>query len=223
MIRITGIHQIEITSRCNLACPYCIHGTPGALLRPAQDISEDNWHNALDWVRFYCTKGTQGELNLAGIGESTLHPRFAEMVAEAREVVGVARPIIFATNGVALPQKMIDALVPSKPLVWVSMHAPSRAAHAIQALKAAGILSGVSLDGAVNPNNWAGQVDWIQPVYRMPCPWLRQGWGFVASTGTILACCIDAGTGSKIDHVRTIPHDIYSEGGPLCSTCYQDP
>jgi len=219
---ITAIHQIEITNFCNLKCPYCIHGTAGAMKRKMVFMSRGNWQNALTWVTHFIRAGTQGALNLAGIGESTLHQDFVKMLGEAREVVGPERDIDLATNGTVLTQAMIDAIRPFRPRVWVSLHDPARAAKTVRALQEAGLFAQASLDGALNPNDWGGQVEWLKPNYRITCPWLTAGWGFVAATGEILTCCLDASLRSMVGHVSNGPCLLEVKPWELCKTCYQD-
>ncbi len=221
-MNIQSIHQVELSSICNLRCSYCVHGQ-GAMKRAQVHMADSTWRSTLAWVEFFVRRGTQGPLNLAGIGESTLHPHFADMVAEARAVLGPDRDIVFATNGVALTPAIIDAIKPFRPKIWVSPHQPARAAHAIQALKEAGLLIGISMDGALNPNDWAGQVDWIKPSYRFPCPWFHQGLGFVSATGAILTCCLDASGVSALEDVAAVPRpNVQLQPYGLCATCYQD-
>ncbi|MFA6118169.1 MAG: radical SAM protein [Sphingomonas sp.] len=220
---IKTIQQIEISSRCNLRCSYCVHGNDKAMTRVKLDMGEGTWRAALRWVEHFVRQGTQGELNLAGVGESTLHPRFPGMIAEARAVVGPYRDIIFATNGILVTPALIEAIKPFQPKVWVSTHQPARAAHAIQGLKDAGLIAGISMDGALNPNDWAGQVDWIKPSYRFPCPWLTSGHGFVAASGAILTCCLDVTAGSALEDVSALPRsDVKTQPWHLCKSCYQD-
>jgi MoaA/NifB/PqqE/SkfB family radical SAM enzyme len=98
---VTTVKQIEITSRCNLACIYCPHPK---MQRPKVDMSEETFAATLDLVRHYCEAGTQGELSITGIGEALLHPSFPEWLARAREVIGPSRPLTFSTNGLLLDE-----------------------------------------------------------------------------------------------------------------------
>ena len=63
------IKQIEITTRCNLKCPYCPSPT---MSRKKEDMSLPVYLRALEWVKYYLDARTQGELSLTGIGESLL-------------------------------------------------------------------------------------------------------------------------------------------------------
>lgn len=222
---LTQIHQIELTSRCNLACKYCINAT---MTRPRQDMSDDTYARALTWVDYFCKHGTQGELNLAGVGESFLHPGFADMVAAARRVVGAGRRILLATNGLSVTKDIVDTIKPYRPAIWVSLHRPERASQGLKLLQEAGLLAGISTDPATNPNDWGGQVDYAPgklPEGRktMACPWLRGGWGFVTSDGRILECCLDGSGDSCVGHVNEEPSSVMLRPWRLCASCYQEP
>lgn len=232
---ITSLHQIELTSRCNLRCRYCVHsGMP----RPKIDMTEETFLQALYWVNYFRDRGTQGELNLAGIGESTMHPRFTEWLPLAREAVGSER-LIIATNGVSFTEDIARAAAESDLRVVVSLHRPEVAAGAITLARRYGIFSGVSADPSMNPNDWAGQVDW-EPAKttlsaQISCPWIRGGWAFCMADGRISHCCLDAdGSGcftagdldpvddsSQLDVFSDLAN-LYTAPWKLCTGCYQE-
>src|ERR1700678_3005327 len=78
------LHQIELTSRCNLRCVYC--PSPN-LKRPKVDMSEETFAKCLGWLTYAVKVHKQEEVNLAGIGESTLHPRFLEYATRVRQAI----------------------------------------------------------------------------------------------------------------------------------------
>ena len=233
---VTSLHQIEITSRCNLRCVYC---TSPNLKRPKIDMTEETFRRALEWVAYYRKAGTQGELNLAGIGESTMHPQFIDFIKLAREAVGIENKMIIATNGLTFTEEIARAAAEVDLRVCVSMHRPEKAALAIALAKRYGVLEGVSADPSMNPNDWAGQVDFeparISPPKAFACPWMRGGWIFVLADGQISRCCLDS-DGSGVftaygphsgDYPITVychPSDLAFGTSPwkLCATCYQD-
>lgn len=209
------IHQIEITSRCNLRCRYCTHPK---MPRPKMDMTEETWRKALAWA-----KQLRGaELNLAGIGESTLHPQFVEWVHQARAALGPWVRLVLATNGLLMDDAMAQAIAPARPDVYVSLHRPEKAISAVEACKRAGILRGVSSDGAVQSTNWAGQVDW--PVTTSAagsnCFWTVEGRVFVMADGRVSRCCFDA-TGDGV--IATVDDDLYlfaHSPYALCASCH---
>lgn len=235
--KLAALHQIEITSRCSLKCVYCPSPsiTSGKQPnRPAVDMNRATFERALSWVRHYVEAGTQSELNLAGIGESTLHPEFVTFVRLAREAVGPKVKLTFATNGIAPGawgghpdlDAMIRALVPYRPAVWVSLHRPEKAARAVEAYRRAGLLEGVSADPSINANTWAGQVDWFvsQTTVEEPleCQWLRDSKAMVMADGRITTCCLDASGAGVIGHVvHNEIGDVYTKPYDLCRTCHQ--
>jgi MoaA/NifB/PqqE/SkfB family radical SAM enzyme len=133
--RVKQIHQIEITSRCNLRCVYCVHRH---MPRPKVDMAEIVFRQALDWAAKFVERGTQTSLNLAGIGESTMHPDFVRFVHLARKKVGPRCELVLATNGLLVDDALAEAIAPARPQVFVSMHRPEKAGPAINALQRAG-------------------------------------------------------------------------------------
>lgn len=212
MPRVRAIHQIEITSRCNLACVYC---TNRNLKRPKVDISIDVFKKALAWVKRF----GQHELNLAGIGESTLHPLFVELMAMAREALPDIN-LVMATNGLLMTPELARAIAPFKPTVYVSLHRPEKAGRAIEALKAVGLLAGVSADPSIASTNWAGQVDWpISHPPNMVCQWIPKGQVMLMADGNITSCSFDA-SGSGIVGTIDDPLDMIElKPFKLCETC----
>jgi hypothetical protein len=220
MIPIRDVHQIEITSECNLRCRYCIHPT---MTRPKQHMSTDVWERALDWVTYFVRQGTQHELSLQGVGESTMHPKFTEWISQARAHVGDACVLVFATNGVSFTEAIAEACKEHKVHVFVSLHRPEKAGIAIEVAKKAGVLSGVSADPSVAATDWAGQVKWhVSAAPNRECMWVKNGKVFVDSVGNIRPCSLN---GSKDGVIGRVFDDLTKiKTGPyrLCATCDQD-
>ncbi len=218
-MNIRQLHQLEITSRCNLRCRYCV--SPN-LQRPKVDMDEATFRLGLSWVRKFVDRGWQHDVNLAGIGESTIHPEFVRYVHLAREIVGWQCQLVFATNGVAMTDEMARAIAPASPRVFVSLHRPEKAGPAVEMLRRVGILSGVSLDPSVSAIDWAGQVKWhVSVPQRRECAWLSGGMVMLMADGRITRCPLDgSGIGvictinDDLDAHRTSPYD-------LCAKCDQ--
>jgi hypothetical protein len=220
MTKIASLHQIEITSRCNLRCKYCVHPT---MTRAKLDMDRNTYRAALKWASHYVHEGTQKELNLAGIGESTLHPDFIEYVALAREAVGPSVNLCFATNGLLVNDAMAVSLVKYRPIIWVSLHRPERAANAVNILRKHGLLYGVSTDPSMASINWAGQLKWEVTAPKIHCPWLVAGRAFITADGRVISCCLDGRetsggelhhdiTGADLTKLHVKPYD-------LCTAC----
>lgn len=190
--------------------------------RTAQDMSAATFARALEWVRYYVRAGTQSDLNLAGIGESTLHPMLVPMLRRVREVVGPKVKLTLATNGIVVEDEITAAFKEHQVAVWVSLHRPERASKAVHAYREAGVLEGVSYDPSTNANDWAGQVEWHNsPGNDIPCQWLRQGKVFVMSDGRISTCCLDASGKGVVGHVDQEVGSVRSRPWEACMTCYQ--
>lgn len=201
-------------------------------------MSFEHFEHAVDHARRFYRAETQFELNLAGIGESTLHPQFPEFIAFAREAMPSIR-LIFATNGLtfatlhsvskpnaeaAHAKAIVDALVSAKkkgPVeVYVSLHRPERAGLAIEVLKEAGVLAGVSADPSLESDDWAGQVKWKRGFStRRVCDWLQQKRVICLADGRISTCCLDASGVGVIGHVSEDPSAWEPKPFELCKTC----
>lgn len=222
---VTAVHQVELTSRCNLRCTYCT--SPQIMKgqypnRPALDMTEDTFKQALEWVKHFVKKGTQSqELNLAGIGESTLHPQFIEFAKLARDAIGPKRTIIFATNGILLTDEIASELAKLQPVsCWVSLHRPEKAMFAVDIARKHGIFGGVSTDPATHANDWAGQVKWKKAEYTMPCTWLMHGRVFITADGNVTACCLDAKGSGVLATVWDDPATAITKTYDLCPNCH---
>lgn len=226
---IREIHQIEMTSRCNLRCKYCPHFPK--LPRPMEDMERDTWLQALELVAFYCRQGTQTELSLTGIGESLLHPNFVEMAIEARSTIGEHRQLTITTNGLLLDEVMCAALAPLRPKVFVSLHRPEKAAPAVEAARRHGILAGINNSFVTSAFDWAGyQKNWTQMVSapKIKCEYLRSGWGVILVDGRITTCCLDAEAkaeeygGGVIGTVWDAPAELKLKPWEGCESCHME-
>lgn len=222
---VRNIHQIELTSRCNLRCKYCLHPK---MQREKVDMSLETLNQALGWVRHFQKAGTQRELNLAGIGESTMHESFIEFLAHVRSSVG-SLPLVLATNGLLVTKELAEQMkiwsAGGAFKVYVSTHRPERAKLAIDNLQEVGLLAGVSNDPAMASTDWAGQIpNWkvtAQPSRR--CPWVTGGWAVVLSDGTLTRCAFDGNKLGVIGHVSDDVAKMETSAYSLCRTCDQDP
>lgn len=218
---IRSLHQIEITSNCNLRCVYCPSPNLG---RQKVDMTRSHFLRALEWVKHFVAQGTQVELNLAGIGESTLHPNFIQFVMLAREALGWKHKLHFATNGLMMDRALAEAIAPWRPSVAVSMHRPERAKGAIDALREFGLFEGAASDAATNAVDWAGQIEWglTTQNFGAPCDWSHQGWAAVLSDGRISSCSMDSDGSGVFGHVSDQIGSLRGKPYKLCKNCHMD-
>lgn len=218
---VRALHQIEMTSNCNLACKYCVHKK---MPRVKQEMEHETFIKALSVARRFVRAGTQFELNLAGIGESTLHPRFVEYVHLAREAVGFDTRLVLSTNGVGFTREMVRDIASSKILVWVSPHRPEKATIAINALREFRLFQGLSEGAWTASVDWAGQLDWpvTATTKGTPCPWLPNGRVTVFSTGEISKCCFDSDGRGVVGTIDDLVEGktLYTESYSLCDKCH---
>ncbi len=220
MFKVRDLHQIEMTSHCNLACKYC---PSRSLPRPKLHMSEEHFLKALQVVKVFKERGTQRELNLAGIGESTMHPQFARFVNLAREVLGEDFGLVFATNGLLMTDALAAAIAPARPVVFVSLHRPEKAGLAVEVLKKYNLIAGVSIDAAVASTNWAGQVKWhVSAPAGRQCQWVRGGKAFMLADGRLSRCAYDATGGGVIGHIDDDIDTLQTSPWSLCKTCDQE-
>lgn len=229
---VTSLHQIELTSNCDLRCGYCPNKRMGRDegFRGKQHIGVAHFARALEHVRYYVERGTQHELNLAGIGESTIHPTFPELVLYARTVVGPRVELTLATNGVALSlederaKSVAAALRDANVSTYVSQHKPECAGPAARFLLEQGVrVCGFSTDPALHGMDWAGQVEHrgLKQAEASPCMWLREGRAFCLSDGRVSTCCFDAQGKEPIGHVDDPVGSLKTRPYDLCRTCHQ--
>lgn len=217
--KIREIHQVEITSRCNLRCVYCVHRH---MPRAKEDMTRETFVKALEWAKYFREQGWQNSLNLAGIGESTMHPDFVEYCHLARQMLPEPFELVFATNGLLVTDELAEALKPTGVHAFVSLHRPEKAGPAIESLKRAGILAGVSTDPSTAATDWAGQVKWHRSAqeYR-PCGWVRKGAVFVMSDGRLSVCSFDGNGKESFGSIYDDLSQLTTHPYTLCITCDQ--
>jgi len=218
MKHIVQIKQIEVTTRCNLRCRYCPHPT---MARPKEDMAWDTFTEALKWVKFFLELGFQRELSFTGIGESTMHPLFPDMLAAAR-ALSASMPIVFSTNGLpTFTEDIAKACQKHNVGVMVSLHRPEMAGKTVELCKKYGILKFMNDQFVTGAFDWAGQVkDWYVSAPKLPCEYLRSGWGVVLQDGKITTCCLDAENKGVVGTVWDEPGSLQIKPFSLCSTCH---
>lgn len=218
MKHITQIHQIEVTTRCNLRCQYCPHPN---MKRPKVDMEWGTFLKAMNWVEAFYENGLQKELSFTGIGESTLHPEFPEMLKYAR-LRCPNLPIVFSTNGLPTFTEEIAALCKRLNIeVMISTHRPEMAGKAIEMAKRFGILKYVNTSFATAAFDWAGQVPgWFNSAPKIQCDYLKQGWGVVLVDGQITTCCLDAENQGVVGTVEDNPGSLMVQPYELCKSCH---
>lgn len=96
---------VEPTNACNLACAYCGNKD---MLRPATYLPIELFRELVEEMRELGIP----RLTLHTIGEPTMHPRVAEMIAIAKEA---GRIVNISTNGTLLTEARARALVEAGP------------------------------------------------------------------------------------------------------------
>lgn len=210
------IHEIELSSVCSLACPYCCHPT---LQRPKAHMPWDVFERTLEHIAWLCKAGTQVEVSLTGIGEAILYPRFTEALWMVRKVIG-DRKLIMATNGVDMTPELARELAAANCGVYVSLHRPEVATLAMNMLRDAGCPMGTNTAFVDSAMDWAGQVEWHVSIPKHhTCGYLTNGWAVVRQDGSINACCMDAHGKHKLATVWDAPGTLVTNVIPLCTNC----
>lgn len=216
MRSLTRIHQIEVTTQCNLACIYCPHKE---MQRPKVHMSMDTFKRAIEWVRFYEKVGdNQKELALTGIGEALLHPEFEAMLRYARTFYDGF--IHFSTNGILFTDEVAALCRELGIGAYVSMHRPEKGIPAKLIAEEYGILVGTNHAFVDSSIDWAGTVDWHVSAPKTPCRYQADGWGVVLVDGAITTCCMDSEGVNRIGHVRGKINGPKMEPKPLCDSCH---
>lgn len=215
-VPVREIHEIELSSKCSLACRYCPHPK---LERPKEHMSWETFERTLEHVAYYVEKGTQGEVSLTGIGEAILHPRFVEAVFRVRETIG-PRNIVLATNGVDMTAEIAEVLAKLRVITFVSTHRPEKAGPAWEMLKKAGAIGGLNTAFVDSAIDWAGQVKWHASAPTHECTYLGAAWAVVRQDGDINACCMDAHGKHRLASVWDEPGTLMTRPIDLCSNCH---
>lgn len=211
------IHQIEITSKCNLRCKYCVHPK---MKRTKQHMDLETYKKALALAKYCVEHNAQKELNLCGIGESTMHPDFIEYMRLAREAMPTV-VLVIASNGVKLKEEQVIAMKKYGMKLFISMHRPEVAGPAIELGRKHGVINGVSADPSVSAIDWAGQVDWhVSVENHSPCPWIGNQMVMVTAEGDLVSCCLDGDGLSALGTVNSDLNELEVTPYSLCSACH---
>jgi hypothetical protein len=219
------LRVIEATSRCNLACVYCIHPT---MPRPKVDMTPEIWARVLLWLRYFRQKGTQTEVVFTGVGEPTLHPNLPAMLLDVRRALGPEHPILLSTNGKTATKALAEAMAPATPAVCVTSHFAHVAGPAAMLYHEAGLLARISTDPVTGPQDWAGQVPW-PTIFRGPnrptCGVLADAAAQVNADGTLAVCCMDGSHQTADGSIFDDPEETAFRMRPyaLCDACWQQP
>lgn len=217
-MKLSAVHQIEVTSKCNLSCIYCIHRI---MKRPKEDMNIVTFGKALDLCKLLWRKQTQKELWLHGLGESLMHPEFTKYCEAARKALP-GLPIRASTNAELLTQEHVDCMADLGIRLHISMHRPEKLQHTPRMAHEAGILEYMDCSAVTHGNDWAGQVDWGHNGGNFPCGWLEGGWTVVLANGDITTCCVDAEGLGIVGNIRQPLEELVQlEIKPykLCNTC----
>lgn len=212
MTKITTVHQIELTSRCNLRCQYCPHST---LRRVKADMGMEVYKAALKWAQTM----ESPELSLTGMGEGTLHPQFCEMLRMARKALPRTK-LLLSTNGIKLTDEMFTAMRETSTILWISAHRPEIAGRTLQRSLRAGVMTGINNHIVDSGFSWAGQVDWADMAPAHVCQYLSKGWATVLQNGDVVACCMDAHGLYPFGNVMDAVLPTHIDAMPLCNACH---
>lgn len=217
-MKLTRIHQIEITSRCNLACSYCPHPV---LKRAKMDMTMETFERALQWVSYFDTVGdNQKELAITGMGEALLHPEFDKMLTLARAIYPGF--IHFSTNGILFDEYYAELCKDLNVYVFVSLHRPEVASKAVHLAQEYGVIADVNTSFAHSSLDFAGQVEWPNSATdqkNLICSYQKEGWGMVLADGTINTCCWEAEGENAIGHVNDNIGSVDMRVMPACEHC----
>ena len=221
-MHIATINSIEVSSLCDNACEYCPCKEQGNH-RLVGLMPVEVFQKAIEWVSYFCKKGTQLELNLFGVGEPTLHPKIVEMVAYARAMLPFKQLLHLNTNGNRMTEdlalKLMDAGISQ---IDITGHDHRATAKTIKIFQKVGIKFNISYDFVFHPNNWAGQVpDWFAADYNLgDCPWLSRGQAMVMSDGSLTTCCIDAFGKNVFGTIHDDLSTMEINESNLCGKCH---
>ncbi len=223
-MNIQTINSIELSSLCNSNCRYC----PAKDQGKHRDVGFMSWRvfkKTIEWVNVLCSRDTQLEVNLFGVGESTMHPSFVAMVKYAREKIPFRLLLHLNTNGILMTKELaIELKDAGVNHIDITGHNHYHTAKTIRIFREVGIAGNLTYDFVTRPHNWAGQCDWFEidkTVYDPgECPWLKYGQVMVMSDGHITPCCIDAFGAGVFGHVNEDVTKLEVLPFELCEKCH---
>lgn len=181
---IRSVHQIELSSRCNLRCKYCPHPK---LQREKTDMDWKTFEAAIVW-----TKSLGGEeLSFTGMGEAVMHPEFPAMLRYARrELPG--KKFLLSSNGVDVSAGALRAIKDTDTDLYLSPHRPEVLGDLLKRCGELKIVPYINQSLVAAGFDWAGQVDWPNLAPVEGCQYLMNGAAVVLQNGDIVNCCFDA-------------------------------
>ncbi len=224
-MKLTTITTIELSSKCNLSCRYCINRlmedngrTPGIML-------DDVFERSLEWLGELVRRGTQKEVNLNGNGESLLDPKFLERAKRVKQAMGT-RTVMLCSNGLLVTDEMARAIKETGiDRMDLSPHSPYHARKAVYYLGKHKIYGVLNVGSILQSHNWAGQLpdeDQYDFGLKILCHPLIEGRGYIDSDGFATPCCYDYLRKGKFGSVFDDDLlDVEYGRFELCDTCHQ--
>jgi hypothetical protein len=212
MTKISTVHQIELSTKCNLRCGYCPHPK---LQREKTHMKMEVFEAALAWAKVLGGP----ELSLTGMGEAILHPQFCDMIRMARSALP-ATELLLSTNGIALDDEILSVLREVNATLYVSAHHAITAGKALDKAIKAGVRTGVNHNIVGSGFDWAGQVEWANLAMPHVCQYMSQGWATVLQNGDVVACCMDAHGLYPFGNVMDAEKPTHIGAIPLCARCH---
>lgn len=213
------VHQLEISSYCNLRCHYCPYKV---MERDNLYMDEDTLQASLSFISQLEEAGTQDELALTGMGEAIMHPEFIPILSRVRKIV--SGKITMSTNGIAFTEEIAQACAEYGVEVYVSGHRPEKAAFAVNLAREYGLLEDTNSSAMISSFNWAGQIEWPVTAPHTLCDYLKLGWCVILADGQITSCCLDAHGKNNLGNVKTHqPSEVVMEPWSLCRSCHMTP
>lgn len=218
---VTRIHQIELSSKCNLGCKYCPHPK---LKRAKAHMSMETFKRTMDHVVFLKDKDPYTdtyapELSLTGMGEAVMNPLFLNMLHYARSVY--EHKILFATNGILINEDLVKEVKKLDVQVYISLHRPEKATPAINLMRKYNIKGDVNAGFALSGIDWAGQVNWEITDPIKSCIYQPLGWVTVLQSGQVTTCCMDAEGFGNLGHVNDELGSLRMQPIDLCNSCHR--
>jgi len=227
MMIMQTITTIELSSKCNLACRYCINRyMKSRAFRTPGIMSDEIFDHSLSWLRVLVARNTQREINLNGNGESCLDPDLPERIRRTKNIVG-NRKVGLCTNGVNMTEELCRAMLNAGiDRIDISPHSPYHARMCANIFTRMGVPSGINMGSIIMTHNWAGQLDpedSVPMLFTLKCDPLIEGRAYIDSDGYVTVCCYDYQNIGSYGHVQDYDLD-HREIKPfsLCKTCHQE-
>lgn len=219
--KVLGLYQVELTSFCNMQCPFCPHPF---MKRAKGHMSAETLARCIDHAR----RGGLSRLVVHHFGEPLMHPQLKERL---EQIAAGGLEIQFSSNGLLLEENLDLLLsIPNKIRIALSVNQwfdqePGLYFKALKEWQDRTQGTNITFVKAFNArethhyfHKWAHGEDKRWDYHQ--CFFLKDNWGVVLWNGVIATCCVDHEGESVFSNIHS-PDSFTAQTGEWkgCGPC----